>query len=205
MSYKVTNVREVNYIGMNEEERKKIWRLDDLRMQQMTTDFFDEDEYFALYEDLNNNLDCATNDATYAVYMKKSGELLCLLVDAGVALNGCDDYNYYCEREKLYKQIAMAAGWPEKMVLSEKKRYTVRIIRILDMEVYAKDALQAKVIGKKIERHINGECSDKRIKSALDDRPYELDKIWDAPPEDEGVWDLAFSASECEDILNMED
>lgn len=113
MSYEVKHVKEINYLGMSEEERKEIWRLDDLRFQEMGTCFDDENDYFALYEDVDNPADKTTTDATYAVYMSKSGELLCLLHDAGVALNGCVDANYYYERLALYKQIAMLAGWPE--------------------------------------------------------------------------------------------
>jgi len=203
--YKVTTVREINYMSMSEDERKEIWRLDDLRLQQITTSFHDEDEYFALYEDLDNRTDYATNDATYAVYMGKSKELLCLLVDAGVALNGCDDYDYYCERANLYKRIALAAGWPEKMDCHTKERFTVRLKRIVDVEVYAADQDEAKAIGEKLVSHQTEPSIGTTLEGAWranSNGEYDyVDFAIPAQPENDGVWDLSLSAKECEQIL----
>ena len=207
MSYKVTNVREVNYLGMSEEERKEIWRLDDLRFQQMTTSFFDDGEYFALYEDIDNPADNTTNDSTYAVYMGKSGELLCLLADSGVALTACDDSEYGERRAALYKQIAIAAGWPEKLPI--KKRYTVQLHRILDVEVTAENEEQAAKIGELLASHnvtVGVEKALREAWTANSTGQYdEFGYVRPAEPENIGVWDLTISSYEGDEILKKED
>lgn len=203
MSYKVTNVKEIYYIGMSAEERKGIYRLNDLRLQQMCT-CFDDGDYFALYKDADVKDTDSNDDRTYAVYMHNSGELLCLLVDADNALNGCVDARYFSERAKLYRQIAMLAGWPEK--LPAKKRYTVRINRIMDIEVRADNEEQARIIGRKLAFYANhvGTPYGNQIHNAITDCEYEFADAWDAPSEEDGVWDLALTVNECEEILSLE-
>lgn len=115
MAHKVTNMLEVKYMCMSEKERKEIWRLDDLRAEQICTCFDDDGDYFALYKDLDASDRESNDDRTYAVYAHKSGDLLCLLSDAGSALEGFKDFEYGYKRNELYKQIAMLAGWPEKL------------------------------------------------------------------------------------------
>lgn len=207
MKYQVKHMREINYFNMSEDERKKIWRLNDLYMQQICTCFDEEDNYFALYvdTDVDTKGGCDNDDRAYAVYMHKSGELICLLSDAGSCLNGFQDHEYGYERNELYRQIALLAGWPEK--LPPKKRYTVRINRIMDVEVRADNKEQADVIGRNIAflaNHVNG-AYGALIRSAMADCEYEFADSWDAPAENDGVWDLSLADYECEAILNLED
>lgn len=201
MSYKVTNVKEIYYMGMSAEERKGIYRLNDLRVQQLCTCFGDGD-YFALYKDADVKYAESIDDRTYAVYMHNSGELICLLVDADSALNGCANAQYFVERAKLYKQIAMLAGWPEK--LPAKKRYTVRINRIMDIEVHADNEEQARVIGRKLAFYANhvGTPYGNQIHNAMADCEYEFADAWDAPADEDGVWDMVLDEHECEQLLN---
>jgi len=161
MAYEVKNIREVNYRRMSDEERKEVWRLDDLRSQQMTTSFDDDGDYYALYEDVDRDADNDPDDRKYAVYLHNSGKLLCLLADCTVALNGYNDTDYGNTRSKLYKQIAIAAGWPEVL---PKKRYILRLMRECYVEVHADNHNQAWDIGERIakianEEYISDDCT----------------------------------------------
>ena len=114
MSHIVKHMKEINYLGMSQKERSKIWRLDDFVAQQMCT-CFDDGDYYALYRDAAVPVDDSNDDRTYAVYLHNSGKLVCLLSDAGSALEGYEDVEYGEQRSILYKQIAMLAGWPETL------------------------------------------------------------------------------------------
>lgn len=107
----VNNVSEVNYMAMSDGELSKVYRLSDLKSQYVCTSFDQEGDRYVCFRDLDGNSD----DRGYAVYLKSSGRLLCLLVDAGSALEGYEDFEYGAERDELYRQIAILAGWPESM------------------------------------------------------------------------------------------
>ena len=201
-NYEVTNMAEVNYIGMPKKEREGIWRIEDLRLQQMCTSFDDENDYYALYRNLDVKDGDSNDDRTYAVYLHNGGKLLCLLVDAGVALEGYEDVDYGCKRAELYRQIAIEAGWPE---ILPKPRFTVRLHRIVDVEVRADNEKQAQEIGLKLA---NREV-DAYIKRDLDDAwkansngGYDyVGFVKPAEPEEDGVWDMVFNETECNQIL----
>lgn len=207
MGYKVKNVKEINYLGMSMKEREEIYYLKELVGQQLSTSFYDDGEYFALYEDIDNPMEYSTDDRTYAVYFGKSKELLCLLCDAGVALNACDDYDYMCERAELYKKIALAAGWPEKLPI--KQRYTIRLNRILDVEVTAENEEQAMKIGELLASHnvtVGVEKALREAWTANSTGQYdEFSYVRPAEPENIGVWDLTISFYEGDEILKKED
>ena len=146
-NYTVKNIREVKYHDMSNDERSNIWRLEDLWLQNAATSFDDENEFFALYEDIDRYADVDGyndgDDRKYAVYLHNSGRLCCLLCDCTVALNGYSDTDYGMQREELYRQIAMAAGWPE--FLPEQHIMTWRDLldelkkqpdKVLDMPAY---------------------------------------------------------------------
>ena len=201
-NYEVTNMAEVNYIGMSKKEREGIWRIEDLRLQQMCTSFDDEDDYYALYRNLDVKDGDSADDTAYAVYLHDSGKLLCLLVDAGVALEGYEDVDYGCKRAELYRQIAIEAGWPK---ILPKPRFTVRLHRIVDVEVCADNEKQAQEIGLKLA---NREV-DAYIKRNLDDAwkansngGYDyVGFVKPAEPEEDGVWDMVLNEAECNQIL----
>lgn len=105
----VRNVSKVDYMHMTDDEIREVYRLGDLKSEYECTCFdMDGDEYVC-YRDLDGNSD----DRGYAVYLKSSGHLLCLLADAGNALEGYEDCEYGVKRSELYRQIALLAGWPE--------------------------------------------------------------------------------------------
>lgn len=109
--HKVTNVAKINYMSMSEEELAEVYRLKDLRFENECTAFdADGDEYVCL-RDLDGN----TDDRGYAVYLKSTGDLRCLVADAPNALDGYEDCEYGDKRSELYRQIALLAGWPEHL------------------------------------------------------------------------------------------
>ena len=190
---KVTNYREISY-DIDTKIKALHW---DEFITEVKCTWFDEGEYYAVYENLDEEDD--HDRKKYAVYSSSTGELFCLIADSGLVLDACyDDWKYRDERNKLYKQIAMLAGWPEKMPV--KNRYTVRIQRVVDVEVRAVSEEQAREIGRKIARDIDSKCMNTNLNC-----DYEVAEVWDAPPEDEGVWDLSLNAGECEQLLNEED
>lgn len=130
----VTRMLEVDYRNMSKRDMSKIWRCDDLLEQQNTTCFDSEDDYFALYENPAADACDYNDDRAYAVYLHSSDELLCLLPDVTVALNGCGDANYFHERAYLYKQIAMAAGWPEKAMHGDVANLTDKDMELEDFQ-----------------------------------------------------------------------
>lgn len=204
---KVTNYREVKY-DLDTKIEALHW--DDFIVEAKCTEFFDDGDYYAVYENLDEPDDHERKK--YAIYQHNTGKLICLMADSGLVLDLCyDDEDYRLERDELYKQIAMLAGWPEK--IEPKQRYTVRIQRVMDVEVRANDKGQARLLGEKLARYINsgdylcngGNGTDKAIDCALAGCENELEDVWDALSEDEGVWDLALSVEECERLLELED
>lgn len=109
--YMVRRAVEVKYMDMTDEEISEVFRLNELKSQYECTSFDEEGDRYVCYRNLDNpdNVD----DTGYAVYLKSSGHLLCLLADAGNALEGYEDCEYGAKRSKLYRQIALLAGWPE--------------------------------------------------------------------------------------------
>lgn len=195
MAHKVTNMQEVNYIGMSEKESKEIWRLDDLRAEQMST-CFDDDDYFALYKDVDANDRESNDDRTYAVYMHNSGNLLCLLVDAGSALEGYEDCEYGDKRNELYKQIAMLAGWPKK--LPAKKAYTVQLKRTIEVKVYADSYAQAEWIGRNLAA-CDTEWKCMVVNEAMCNGDDSFDGVY--KPTERSWWHLDLTEDECNELL----
>lgn len=108
--HKVERVVEIKYTEMTDEEVRGIYGLRDL-LHEWSCTSFDEGDGFVCLKDPTNPSD----DRDYAVYLKSTGGLLCLLGDAGNALEGYEDSEYGMERNVLYRQIALLAGWPESM------------------------------------------------------------------------------------------
>ena len=108
---KVTNVVEVNYRSMTDKELADVYRLDALKSEWECTSFDAENDYYVCLQDVDDT----TDDRGYAVYLKSTGDLLCLVADCGTALEGFEDTDYGCERNELYRQIALLAGWPANM------------------------------------------------------------------------------------------
>lgn len=106
--HSVKCVHEVDFANMDEERLKEIFHLSELKNEWECTTFDDGDGWIC-YEDVDGD----TDDRGYAVYSKATGNLLCLVADSGTALEGYEDPSYGYERSKLYKQIALLAGWPE--------------------------------------------------------------------------------------------
>ena len=199
--HKVTNYREVKY-DFDTKLNARHW--DEFMREVNFTTFDTPDDYYAVYENLDEEDD--RERRKYAVYLHSTNELICLMADCGCVLDCCyDDAEYMKQRNELYKQIAMLAGWPEK--LPPKKRYTVRINRIMDVEVRADNKEQADAIGRNLAflaNHTNG-AYGALTRSAMADCEYKFADSWDAPAENDGVWDLSLADYECEAILNLED
>lgn len=202
MAYEVKNIREVNYRRMSDGERKEVWRLNDLMVQHMKTIMDESGDYYALYEDVDCDADNDPDDRKYAVYLHNSGKLLCLLPDCAVALNGHNDTDYGNARSKLYRQIAIAAGWPEVL---PKKRYTLRLMRECYVEVHADNHNQAWDIGERIAKIANEEyISDDftyQVSSAVDDTRYEMVDAWRIEDEEGEDCELRLNAEECNRIM----
>lgn len=110
--HKITNYREVKY---DFDTKLDAFHWNDF-IHEVKFTWFEEGNYYAVYEDLDEKDD--HDRKKYAVYASGTGELICLVADSGSVLDGCyEDEEYMTERNKLYKQIAMLAGWPEKMPL----------------------------------------------------------------------------------------
>lgn len=194
---KVTNYREVKY-DLDTKIEALHWN--DFIREVKLTEFGEEGDYYAVYENLDEDND--HDRKKYAVYLHSTGDLICLIADSGLVLDCCyDDAKYMEERNKLYKQIAMLAGWPER--IEPKQRYTVRIQRFMDVEVRANDKEQAILLGEKLAELANGSGRSwaTLIRNVMANRDYEAVDVFDAQPENEGVWDLSLSATECESIL----
>lgn len=141
MSHIVTNYREVKY-DMDTKVEALHWN--DFIAEVGFTEFGEEGDYYAVYEDLDEEDD--HDRKKYAIYLHSTGKLLCLLGDSGLVLDCCyDDMDYATKRNELYRQIAMLAGWPEK--IETKKPYRVTIKRTIDVKVYAVNKYEAQVIG----------------------------------------------------------
>lgn len=108
---KVTKAVEIDYRNMTDKQLSDVYRLDVLKSEWSCTCFDAEDDYYVCLQDVEDT----TDDRGYAVYLKSTGDLLCLVVDCGTALEGYEDTDYGVERNELYKQIALLAGWPESM------------------------------------------------------------------------------------------
>lgn len=109
---KVTTVREI----FSQRETGAYVPKKCLRSLQDTnacTEFYEDGDYYALFEELDG--DNEDDDlAKFAVYLKKSGKLQCLLTDCDVALNLYDS-KFGQRRFELYQQIALDAGWPANL------------------------------------------------------------------------------------------
>ena len=199
MTRKIEHVSRVDYQSMTGIERRE-HGFEGLYNQWMCTEFFADDDNYDLYEDID---DKDNHDMRkYAVYQRSTGELKCLVGDAAMALDLCyDDNDFRDKRHELYRQIAIAAGWPENM--TSKKRYTVRINRYMDVEVYAADREQALVIGRKLAYHANHRSTNlgASVRHVMNSCDFEAADAWEAPDEDDGVWDLTFNVAECNKIL----
>lgn len=108
---KVTKAVEIDYRNMTDKQLSDVYRLDVLKSEWSCTCFDAEDDYYVCLQDVEDT----TDDRGYAVYLKSTGDLLCLVADCGTALDGYEDTDYGVERNELYKQIALLAGWPESM------------------------------------------------------------------------------------------
>jgi len=86
--------------------------LQSLQDTNACTEFYEDGDYYALFEDLSDEQD--DDLAKFAVYLKKSGKLQCLLTDCDVALN-LHDSKFGQRRFELYQQIALYAGWPANL------------------------------------------------------------------------------------------
>lgn len=201
MAHEVKNARLVDYQSMTGIERRECG-FEDLYREWSCTEFYESDDNYDLYEDADeeNDFDCKK----YAVYQHSTGELKCLLGDALMALDLCyRDTDFRDKRHELYRQIALAAGWPEKM--SNKKRYTVRMVRRFDVEVRADDKFQAREIGWSIvriadDRSAIGDVAGK-VKEALESTYFDVEDAYPAEDEDSGFWDMSLSDAECNEIL----
>ena len=109
--HKVRHVTEVDYRHMTDEQLAEVYRLDALKAEWSCTCFDTDGDYYVCLKDMDGNYD----DRGYAVYLKSTGDLLCLVADSGTALEGYEDFEYGEERNELYKKIAVLAGWPENM------------------------------------------------------------------------------------------
>lgn len=90
------------------------------------TEFYTEGDYYAIYErkavapkgrcSLIDGTHCFIGDEScmYAVYLKKSRRLMCLIDDAEIALCLNDD-GFEGLRAEMYRNMAIAAGWPETL------------------------------------------------------------------------------------------
>lgn len=81
--------------------------------------FYDEGDYYAIYgrelvTPLGTGCSIDDVDCMYAVYLKNSRRLMCLIDDAETALCLGDD-GFEGLRAKLYRDMALAAGWPETL------------------------------------------------------------------------------------------
>ena len=138
--HKVTNYREVMY---DMETKLDALHWDDF-IDEVKCTWFDDGDYYAVYEDLDEEDDHERRK--YAVYDHATGSLICLIADSGLVLDSCyDDEQYMNERNKLYKQIAILAGWPER--LPHRKKYRVKLARTYYIGVMAQDEREAKIIG----------------------------------------------------------
>ena len=201
MTRKIEHVSRVDYQSMNGIERRE-HGFEDLYREWSCTEFYADDDNYDLYM----NVDDEDNHdmRKYAVYQRSTGELKCLLGDAAMALDLCyDDNDFRDKRHELYRQIALAAGWPEKM--TSKKRYTVRMVRKFDVEVRADDKFQARTIGWSIiqladDRTAVGDVAGK-VREALESTYFDVEDAYPAEDEDSGYWDMSLSESECNEIL----
>ena len=197
MPNKVTNYREVKY---DFDTKLDALHWDEFMREVNFTTFDALGDYYAVYENLDEPDD--HNRKKYAVYLHSTGELICLIADCGCALDCCyDDAEYMERRDELYKQIAMLAGWPKK--IKPRQRYTVRISRVMDVEVCVDDEMQAEALGVKLATLANNRDPTwgKLVSVVMKDCNYEYEDKSLAEPEDDGVWDLSLNATECEQIL----
>lgn len=110
----VKHVTQVNYRAMTDEQLREVYHLNELKTEWQATFFDVEDDDYVCYRDMDDDTE-NHDERAYAVYLKSTGELLCLVADAGMALEGWLDHDYCSKRNELYKQIALLAGWPENM------------------------------------------------------------------------------------------
>lgn len=201
MAHEVKNTALVDYHSMNGIERRE-HGFEDLYREWSCTEFYADDDNYDLYM----NVDDEDNHdmRKYAVYQRSTGELKCLLGDAAMALDLCyDDNDFRDKRHEMYRQIALAAGWPEKM--NNKKRYTVHIVKTFDIEVRADNSEQARDIGMVVAWCANDGTihSDalEAVNEALESAYFDVDDVYPAENEDSGYWDMSLSESECNKIL----
>lgn len=151
--HKVTNYCEVKY---DMETKLEALHWDDF-IGGVKCTWFDDGDYYAVYEDLDEEDDHERRK--YAVYDHATGSLICLIADSGLVLDGCyEDEQYMNERNKLYKQIAVLAGWPERLPL--RRRYKVKLVRTCYIGVVAKDEEEAAEIGRALSCGVSGLACD---------------------------------------------
>lgn len=147
MAYEVKNVREINYRNMSDNDIKSagVYGLDALVREANATSFYKDDDYYVLYCDEDRHSDHDLN--MYAVYLNSTGELLCLLSDAGQALDCCyDNTDFRDARHEMYRKIALLAGWPEN-ISQIAKPYAIAITRTITVKVFAGSLADAQAIG----------------------------------------------------------
>ena len=139
MTYSI-KMKMVDYIHMSNEERRERG-FADLFRELCCTEFCDINDSYDLYE--NTNDEDNHDLRKYAVYQRSTGELKCLLSDAGLALDLCyEDSDFRDKRHELYKQIAILAGWPEKLPMtwrSLRSKLNRLSDELLDMPVMVDD------------------------------------------------------------------
>lgn len=194
MTYKVTRTQEIRHNACKEVTEGIVgWK--EFINEQHCTEFSVDGDYYAVYEDMDRADDHDLNK--YAVYHHVSGDLVCLVSDAGRALDLCYvDNDFRDKRHELYRQIAILAGWPERLPT---KRFTVRLHRIMDIEVRAENTEQASHIGQLLA---SGKSSYSRLLKEVwpvCNDEYQETRL--APDENDGVWDLSLTEEECKNIL----
>lgn len=196
MVNKVTNYREVKY---DIDTKLDALHWDEFMREVNFTTFDAPDDYYAVYENLDEPDD--HDRKKYAVYLHSTGELICLMVDCGCALDCCyDDAEYMGKRNELYKQIAMLAGWPEKM--PTKEVYEVTIVRTIRIGVCADSRNQAKKIGEALACG-NTDLACEIVNNAMcngDDEFWCVEQGWS-----QRLQHAKLTEEECEQLINKED
>lgn len=191
MANVITNYREVKY---DMETKLDALHWDDF-IHEVKCTWFEGDDYYAVYENLDEEDDHERRK--YAVYLHSTGELICLIADSGLVLDSCyDDQKYMYERDKLYKQIALLAGWPER--LPAKKSYTVQLKRTINVKVYADSYAQAEWIGRNLAA-CDTEWKCMVVNEAMCNGDDSFDGVY--KPTERSWWHLNLTESECDKLL----
>lgn len=194
--HKVTNYREVKY-DFDTKLNAPHW--DEFMREVNFTTFDAPDDYYAVYENLDEEDDHERRK--YAVYLHSTGELICLMTDCGCVLDCCyDDAEYMEQRNELYRQIAILAGWPKK--IPTKDIYEVTLVRTIRIRVYADSGKQAKEIGEALACG-NTDLACEIVNNAMcngDDEVWYVSKAGVS-----GFWHTKLTKEECEQLISEED